>query len=405
MLVAFIGVILRYKIAYSLPFVDQKNLLHGHSHFAFAGWISQALMALMISCLSGTGTINYFKKYRWILFANLGAAYGMLFSFPVQGYGLVSIIFSTASIFVSYVFAIVFWRDMSRNSNPAHAWFKVALIGNAISSIGPYVLAYMMATKHMNQRVYLGSVYFFLHFQYNVWFFFSCMGLLIQRLNTFQLAAPALKKVFVLFSLASGPAFFLSVLWWPIPAWLYTLVIAAVICQLAGWIMLIRFVRAHVPTIRTRIPQDSQILFLLSAIALSIKLLLQAGSVVPAMSRLAFGFRPIVVGYLHLVLLGVITIFILSYTVSARLITINKFSRTGLWIFTGGIFFNELLLMTQGVADLCNAGLPFINQLLLFAALTLFAGMSGLVYGQYFSKADLDHNSSSNKFSILKKNI
>jgi hypothetical protein len=294
---------------------------------------------------------------------------------------------------------------MNRAKNPAHAWFKVALIGNVLSSIGPYVLAYMMASKHMNQRAYLGSVYFFLHFQYNVWYFFSCMGLLMHKLNAYKITGPALKKIFLLFALASFPAFFLSVLWWPIPGWLYVLVIAAVICQLAGWIMLIRFMRANALSIKAQIPRESRILFMLCAIALTIKLLLQAGSVEPAMSRLAFGFRPIVVGYLHLVLLGVITIFILSYVITFRLIVINKFTKTGLWIFINGIFLNELLLMAQGIADLGNTGLPNINQCLLFAALTLFAGISGLVYGQYFPKADLDHNSSVNKFSFLKKNI
>jgi hypothetical protein len=38
----------------------------------------------------------------------------------------------------------------------------------------------------------------------------------------------------------------------------------------------------------------------LSAIALSIKLLLQLGAVIPALSTWAFGLRPIVIGYLHL---------------------------------------------------------------------------------------------------------
>ena len=39
-IVALIGVLMRYKIAYSLPFLDQKFLQHGHSHFAFYGWIT-----------------------------------------------------------------------------------------------------------------------------------------------------------------------------------------------------------------------------------------------------------------------------------------------------------------------------------------------------------------------------
>ena len=51
-LVACIGVILRYKIAFSLPFIDQKHLLHGHSHFAFSGWITHVLYVLLVIQLS-----------------------------------------------------------------------------------------------------------------------------------------------------------------------------------------------------------------------------------------------------------------------------------------------------------------------------------------------------------------
>ena len=114
MLVAFIGVILRYKIAYSLPFIDHKKLLHSHSHFAFAGWITQALMALLVAYISEQTGISYFRKYRWLLMANCVTAYGMLISFPFEGYGLISILFSTLSIVVSYFFAVIFWRDLNR---------------------------------------------------------------------------------------------------------------------------------------------------------------------------------------------------------------------------------------------------------------------------------------------------
>src|SRR5689334_15790607 len=95
LLVATIGVVLRYKIAFSLPWIDQKHLLHGHSHFAFAGWVSQALMSIMLFVLSKKTGRNEFQRYRWILIASLATAYGMLIAFPIQGYGLFSIIFST----------------------------------------------------------------------------------------------------------------------------------------------------------------------------------------------------------------------------------------------------------------------------------------------------------------------
>ena len=184
-IVAFIGVLLRYKIAYSLPFIDQKFLLHGHSHFAFAGWITQALMTLMISFLVSNGQTEAFKKYKTLLILNLITAYGMVCSFPIQGYGFFSILFSTLSIFVSYGFAIVFWKDLNKlvSNEVSKMWFKAALGFNVISSIGPFSLSYMMATHNLHEKWYLASIYFFLHFQYNGWFFFACMGLLMYKLK------------------------------------------------------------------------------------------------------------------------------------------------------------------------------------------------------------------------------
>jgi len=104
-------------------------------------------------------------------------------------------------------------------------------------------------------------------------------------------------------------------------------------------------------------------------------------SVIPSLSKLAFGFRPIVIGYLHLVLLGIITLFITGYILAAKYIPLNKFTAAGLTVFVLGILFNEALLMTQGIADISYQGVPFINALLLLASLILFAGLLLVNYG------------------------
>jgi hypothetical protein len=378
------GVLLRYKIAWALPYIDQKYFLHAHSHFAFAGWVSQALMALLVAYLSEKNANINLTKYRLLLYLNLFTAYGMLLWFAIQGYAFLSILFSTLSIFVSYAFIIIYWRDLSalKINSISHSWFKVALIFNAISSLGPFLLAYMMATKHMIQNLYLGSVYFFLHFQYNGWFFFACMGLLYYRLEKFQIPKHTLKQVFWLFAISCIPVFFLSVLWLKIPLWLYLIVIIAASMQIIGWWILVKSIRKTIVEIKGRIPRLGKNLFLLSAVALTIKLCLQTGSVIPSLSKLAFGFRPIVIGYLHLVLLGVISIFIIAYMYSYNFLTINKSTKRGIIIFIFGVLLNEILLMIQGIADLNYESVPYIPVLLFITALTLLTGITLINYGQ-----------------------
>ena len=377
LLVSFLGFVLRYKIVYSLPFIDQKHLLHAHSHFAFSGWVTQALMALMIAVLSRQKQIDLFPKYRWLLYANLFSAYGMLFSFPFQGYGFFSITFSTLSIFTSWVFAFVYWKDLNRPGvrYASGQWFKAALFFNAISALGAFALAFMMANKIIHQNWYLIAIYFFLHFQYNGWFFFGCIGLFVDKLSGLFPDDKKMKPIFWLFAGACLPAFFLSVLWVPIPVWLYVTIVISALVQLLGWLWWLQVIIKNKSKITAVLSLQSKWLLLLSSVALSIKLILQLGSTIPSISTLAFGYRPIVIAYLHLILLGVITLFLLGYLAGEKLLPANAKVRNGILVFTSAIIFNELLLMVQGAAAIQYTMVPFINEWLLLAGGLLFTGM------------------------------
>jgi len=377
-LVSLLGVTLRYKIAFSLPFIDQKFLLEAHSHFAFAGWISQVLMAFIVKYLYEKDVNIQMKKYQRLLLANIITAYGMLLSFPFQGYGAISIIFSTLNIFVSYAFAFFVWKDLNslKANCVSHNWFKASLAFNAFSSLGVFLLAFMLATKSVQTNLYLATEYFFLHFQYNGWFFFACMGLL-QAYMISKNIAPAnkiSKMIFWLFFIAAIPAYFLSALWLPIPIWVYVMVVIAAAIQCVGFIILMNHLVKSRKLVAQNLSKQTKLLWLFALIALVIKLSLQMVSVVPSLSTLTVGFRPIVIGYLHLVLLGVITIFLIGYFTEVNAVHHKSFY-TGVTIFVGGIIINEILLMIEGAAALTYTSIPFINELLFVAALIMFSGL------------------------------
>jgi len=384
LLVALVGVVMRYKILYSLPFVDQKHLLHGHSHFAFAGWITQTLMVLLVAYLSKETQKDEFIAYKKLLLANLFTAYGMLIAFPIEGYGLVSIIFSTLSVFISYLFAFRFWKDLNKlgNQSVTHYWFKTGLLLSILSSAGTFGLAYMMANKIIHQNWYLAAVYFYLHFQYNGWFFFTCMGLFYAILPSQIIIEIEFKKAFWLFALASVPAYFLSTLWMSLPLWVYILVVVAGCLQLIAWAIFVRSIFKHRQIISEKLSRESKWLLSLCAFALTIKLSLQLGSTIPSLSQLAFGFRSIVIAYLHLVLLGVITMFLLGYIFSLNAFFVKKTTVCGAIIFAAGIFLNELVLMLQGIASFSYTIIPYTNELLLCMALLMFSGILILLLSQ-----------------------
>jgi len=381
LIVAFLGVLMRYKIAFELPFLAQKNIQHAHSHFAFAGWVTQLLMVLMVRYLANYTFESKISKYNTLFWVNIIGAYIMLISFIIQGYGFVSILFSTISIFVFVWFAIWFYNDA--NEIPSHSlgkkWFLVSLFFGVFSSIGTFALAYMMATKNVPQDLYLSSIYFYLHFQYNGWFWFACTGLFVSLLQPNLKNTHENDTVFQLFAWSCIPAYLLSVLWLKLPVWVYALTVISAIVQVIAWFKLIQL---SLPFFKSnpRISAFLKILFKGIAFCVTLKLLLQLGSVFPAVSKLAFGFRPIVIAYLHLVLLAIISGFLLAYLYTNELVHRSTKTMVFLVIFVFGIFLNELLLALQGIFSLEYLLIPYANEMLFIVALILLIGISGILH-------------------------
>ena len=387
LLVAFLGLLMRYKIGFEFPLLDQKSLQHSHSHFAFAGWVSHTLMTLLISFLQKHDLKNkiIFKKYNSILIGNLICSYVMLFSFIIQGYGAVSITFSTLSIFASYWFAYVFFKDCKQieTKSTAVKWFKAAIFFNVISSLGTFALAYMMATKNIHQNEYLASIYYYLHFQYNGWFFFACMGLLLDYLKVTTSSNRIYSQSFILLFWSCIAGYFLSTLWLDLPLWIYIITAISAVVQVIIWYLLFKTIIKENKSIFVNLPGYLKYLIIFISLALSVKFLLQLGSTIPAVSELAFGFRPIVIAYLHLILLAIISLFLLFYVYANNFVVINKKTILGLILFSLGVILNEVVLGIQGVASLSYTLIPFINESLFGIALLLF---TSILWTTFYSK-------------------
>ncbi len=375
-LVALAGLLMRYKIGFEFPYFEQENVEHGHSHFAFAGWVGHTLMVLMVYLFRNDATINL-KKYNTIFTWNLVAAYGMLLFFIIQGYRPISIVFSTLSMLVSFVFAYVFLRDLKRSNVESliKRWFAAATIFSVISTFGTLVLIYMMVSHNFSDKVYLASIYYYLHFQYNGLFIFTCMGLFYAYADLRFEQHPAFRQTFWIFAISCVPAYLLSVLWFDLPLWLYWIGVLAAIAQVFAWC---RFLFVLLTRCKYNLPTTSPLLrnlLVFIGMAMTIKVFLQLGSTVPQMSHLAFGFRPIVIAYLHLVLLAIISLFLLFYIFAEGLLPISKTISTGLTIFIIGVIANEVVLAIQGIASLYYIPVPYVNKMLFGAAIILVSGI------------------------------
>jgi len=377
LIVAMLGTLMRYKIGFAFPIFEQKNIQHAHSHFAFGAWISQTIMVLMIHYLQKRNKPESFSNYNLLLWANLLFGYGMLISFFIQGYGAVSIGFSTASVLISFLFTFVFFADLKTipPSDPSKNWFKSALIFNVFSSLGTFSLAYMMATQQLIQKFYLASIYFYLHFQYNGWFFFAIVGIFIGYLHRVKPELKVPDSIFYLFVVACPMAYFLSTLWAELPFILYLITVLSAVMQTFAWGQFLRFYKRNSSGINACFSPFWRWVFLLVLISFTAKWILQLGSTIPEVSILAFGFRPIVIAYLHLVLLAITSIFLVAFIFSTGLLKTNRTTMAGLSIFIIGVYSNEILLGIQGVASLSYTAVPYANEILFVLGLVMVIGL------------------------------
>ena len=108
--------------------------------------------------------------------------------------------------------------------------------------------------------------------------------------------------------------------------------------------------------------------------------MLQLGSTIPEISKLAFGFRPIVIAYLHLVLLAIISLFLLFYIYANNFIFMNKKIKVGIIIFSIGVLLNEVILAIQGIASFSYTIVPLANELLFLVAIILVSGIGTITF-------------------------
>ena len=378
--VSAIGMLMRYKIGFEFPIFYQKYLLHAHSHFAFSGWVSQTLMILMVYIIRNQLSINRKHIYQRIFLANLINSYGMLISFAAQGYGIFSIVFSTLSIVLLFIFSYLFIQDLiHKNLVSSNLWLIAALFFNVISVFGTAKLISLIATKQVaqNQDAYLASIFWYLHFQYNGWFFFGLVGIFSHFLeNSYPIKLS--KRIFYLFVCSCIPTYGLSLLWASLPTWVYLIVVIGSVAQVYAWILLVKKLFSST----LNIFQPSNLLLVVFIVAATIKFLLQLFSVVPEISQLAFGYRPIVIAYLHLVLLAMISMLLIYLCLVNNLLEENVRFRIGVATVVTGVVLNELVLLIQGIAFLNYHAIPGTNEVLFGVSVLIFLGISQLFFSQ-----------------------
>lgn len=377
LLVAVLGVLMRYKIAYSLPIVDQKHVQEAHSHFAFYGWITQIIYVLIIRYLHGILSEQQLKKYHTLLVVNAISAFVMIPSFIYNGYYWLSIAASTAALLTSFVFFFFLLMDLKGKQDLAKPWFIGGLFFAVISSVGVFGLSYMMSSGNMTQNLYLSSTYYYLHFQYNGFFIFSCIGFLFHSLKEIgaEISEKDNKMIFWLMFVGCVIGFGLSVLWIKMPLWIFIAIILGTIAQTIGAVKLYLVVKKNWPKLVLNFSALQRFVLMYVGFAFFAKIVLQLGSTIPALSQFAFGFRNVVIAYLHLILLMCVSAFLINQILATNVFKITKPVTTGLKLLLLGIFLNEAVLGLMGIFSIKYISIPYTPQILLAVSLLMLVSL------------------------------
>jgi hypothetical protein len=116
-------------------------------------------------------------------------------------------------------------------------------------------------------------------------------------------------------------------------------------------------------------------LIFLSMGSFMLKIFLQSLTIFPVIGDAIFGNRPIIMGFLHLVFLGFVTLFILAYFIKKGLLN-SKIKWTGIAaiVFAGAVILNEVFLISQGFAAMFINGSSVFPWLLWTTGALLFIG-------------------------------
>lgn len=375
--VALLGALLRSKMLFSLRSIDQKHLINAHSHFAFGGWVTLSLLLLFIYKLL-PAELQARKSYKYILWGLALTSWGMALTFPFMGYSLVPIVLSTLFIFITYWFTWVFIKDLFRSplSRTVRLLALSAVLTLVISSAGPFTLAYVLATGSANAVLYRDAIYTYLHFQYNGFFTLGVFALFVQALQAKagDYHRQSLHRFGVLLSASVVPSLFLSLLWHPDLTVIRPLAILGIVLIVGSLLYFFRAIRFGTGKLVYTHPLPN-LFWHFAMLSFVVKMLLQMGTIHPDLGHAVFGYRPIIIGFLHLVFLGFVTFYLLSvYFEEGAFNRQSVFARSALSLFAFGIIAQEVVLMIQGIMLFLGKAPHIYYWLLWVIALLLFLG-------------------------------
>lgn len=392
LLAACLGAILRFVFVTEIPGVSFTNFMHAHSHTAMLGWVYLALFTLMIRFYLPNEE-GIYRRYNKLFWLTQVSVLGMFVSFISQSYGPISIAFSSLHGILSYIFIYKFWHDLGEPSPANRISFKFAkasMVFLILSTLALWAMPVVILTGESRSALYYASVQFYLHFQFNGWFIFGILGILFYFLESKSIlfSEKGANLFFRLLVISCLLTYVLAVTWSnPIQA-LFYINSAGVIIQLAALIIFISLMWPVLPKIKQYFSGITFSLIGFSGICFIAKILIQSAVIIPALAQIGYTIRNYVIGFLHLMLLGMVSSFLLAFSAQNEILNfVSRSARIGIWLFLIGFIGSEGYLFLQGTMFWATMGfLPFYHEGLAIISAFIPAGVLFMIIPQLIQR-------------------
>lgn len=335
---AVLGCIMRFYSAGISTGLVFGNVLHAHSHTAMMGWVYIAMSTLFyLHFISQRG-------FKGLFVFTLLAVLGLMVSFILQGYGAVSIFFCVLHLFCTYLFTWKVLRELKGQDSQAVQLLRIALYMLMGSTLGLWGIAPAMALSEDFPGLFSTSIQFYLHFQFNGFFYFGIVALFFSS-QGITLSARRF-SLFVAFSVWSTVlSFAVPLSWYFSGEHLYLMQLLGAGLQVLALVALLGRLRYNLD-----VSWPTKTLFYFAAASFFLKNTLPLFFVHADFIRLSHEIRSITIGYIHLLMLGMISGFLVFCMVKDRVLDGEaKSFKWGVALFLLSFCLTEALLLLQSV--------------------------------------------------------
>lgn len=191
---ALTGFLYRYGMLYLLPdWMNFANIRHAHSHLMFFNWISPPLMAWMTYRLVKRSNHQFLNSVKWCLYTMLFLGFLSFPFFLLYGYHSVPIgtanlpiaaIISGFVMITWYWFAWLWFQQRKSNSESLPLLFYDAgLFALIISSLGAWGISIFQFTSVDSPLISSAMTHFFLAVFTEGWAVLAIFGLMWERIE------------------------------------------------------------------------------------------------------------------------------------------------------------------------------------------------------------------------------